>query len=83
MVAVADSCNRRASLVVSLMSLVVPFSIPFFMLHVVQGMIGLSHTLFGDHGFFLFRTIEVDQAGLSRLSVGSAEWISSSAHLAG
>ena len=38
------------------------------------------HTLFGNHGFFLFRTIVVDQASLSHLSTGSAQWISASFH---
>jgi hypothetical protein len=35
-------------------------------------------TLFGSHGFFLFRTIVVDQASPPCRSAGSAQWISAS-----
>ena len=37
-------------------------------------------TLFGNHGYFLFRTLVVDQASLPHLSTGSAQWISASFH---
>lgn len=76
--------QQTPSLVVSITSLVVPFSVPFFMLDVVRGMIGLSSHLYGNHGLFSFRTItKVGQADLSRLPAGSAERISASFGLAG
>lgn len=61
-------------LVVPVTSHMVPSIIAIFTLDAVWRRLVSPHMPVVIYGFFLFQTIEVDQAGFSYLSAGNTEW---------